>query len=203
MPRVGATIGLSTQALHIGQRLLAPRAQQFIAVELRAIIPEPRIARRALDVGCGLASSLQLLDIRPVLLDVQIGLARACGAKGGVAVCGTATALPFADGAFDLVWSCGLLHHLDDEAATQAVAEMQRVRARQGSLIIFDAVLPRQPARRPLAMLIRAIDRGRWMRRQAALERLLATPAGPWSSITRLTYAATGLEGLLAVWRSR
>jgi SAM-dependent methyltransferase len=203
MPATRGTVGLSTRALHIGQRLLAPRAQEFIAAELRAVIPEPRTVRRALDVGCGPASSLQLLDIRPVVLDMRMDLVRACAAKGGMAVCGTATALPFADGTFDLVWSCGLLHHLDDEAASRAVAEMQRVRTRGGSLIIFDAVLPRQPARRPLATLIRAIDRGRWMRRQQALERLLATSAGPWSSSARLTYSATGLEGLLAVWRSR
>lgn len=201
MPATRATVGLATRALHIGQRLLAPSAQEFIAAELRAIIPEPRSVRHALDVGCGLVSSLQLLDIQPVVLDIQRDLVRACAAKGGVAVCGTATALPFADGTFDLVWSCGLLHHLDDGAATQAVAEMQRVRTRNGSLIIFDAVLPRRPARRPLATLIRAADRGRWMRRQGALERILETPADTWSSITRLTYSATGLEGLLAVWR--
>ncbi len=76
---------------------------------------------------------------------------------------------------------------------------MQRVTRAGGCTVIFDAVLPRAAWRRPVAALIRRLDRGRWMRTESALTALLA-PLGEWEC-ERLTYSLTGLEGLLDTFR--
>jgi SAM-dependent methyltransferase len=151
---------------------------------------------RVLDVGCGPESWLWRWGLEPVGVDVSQRAVSAFRRHGvGLAVVGSASALPFRDASFDSVWSIGLLHHLPDADVRAAVREMQRVRKVGGDLVIFDAVLPRSAARRPLAWLIRRADRGRWVRREATLTALIDA-AGPWHCV-RVTYAWTGLEGLL------
>jgi SAM-dependent methyltransferase len=49
-------------------------------------------------------------------------------------VCGSATALPFADGVFDLVTAFDVLEHCDPEAT--ALAELRRVLSSEGSLLV-------------------------------------------------------------------
>ena len=96
------------------------------------------------------------------------------------------------------MWTCGLLHHLDDQDALRAVGEFARVARPGGRIVVFDGVLPERALRRPFAALVRRFDRGRWMRRQAALQRILDHAPLAWVS-KRICYTATGLEGLLAV----
>lgn len=76
---------------------------------------------------------------------------------------------------------------------------MQRVTRAGGCTVIMDAVLPRSAWRRPVAALLRRLDRGRWMRTEAALTALLI-PNEAWER-GRLTYSLTGLEGMLATFR--
>ena len=61
---------------------------------------------------------------------------------GDLAVAGSAVALPFSNASFNGVGSFGLLHHLPDDAARQAVTEMFRVCRSSGYIATFDAVLP-------------------------------------------------------------
>ncbi|MGI5817657.1 MAG: class I SAM-dependent methyltransferase [Armatimonadota bacterium] len=107
------------------------------AEELRLLLEmaRPRADERALDVGCGtgrmLARMLALgLDARGAepAHDMR-ALARwrlkRLGRHPGRVVCAEAEALPFADGAFDLVSAITVLEFVDDPAA--AIREMARV----------------------------------------------------------------------------
>lgn len=133
-----------------------------------------------LDVGCGPASVLADLGIRPVGLDLSRRYAARLRATHSPAVVGTADRLPFARGAFGTVWTIGLLHHLSDAAARTTVEEMMRVCAPNGRVVVIDAVLPRSAWRNPYVYGIRKLDRGGHVRDQSAHERLLP-PNGAWS----------------------
>ena len=170
----------------------ATRRMRAVLEQWRELHPPPG---RCLDVGCGTDSWLRLLDIRPLGVDLDARRVAAFARRHGRAVQAPATALPFADGTFDSVWSFGLLHHLPDHEARLAVAEMRRVTRAGGCTVVFDAVLPRVAWHRPVASVLRRLDRGHWMRTQESLEAVLA-PFGDWER-KRLTYALTGLEGLL------
>ncbi|HYL78870.1 MAG TPA: methyltransferase domain-containing protein [Bryobacteraceae bacterium] len=166
-------------------RLLAPGGKRIITQHLQ---PHPG---RALDVGCGAWSCLSLIGMKPYGVDISADCVRVFH-RGVVA---SAIALPFVDGCFDSVWSFGLLHHLPDQDARAAICEMRRVTRAGGRTIVFDGVLPRRAWLRPLAWLIRRLDRGHWMRHRESLDALIDS-TGAWQR-QRFTYAYTGLEGVL------
>ena len=145
-----------------------------------------------LDVGCGPASVLADLGIRPVGLDLSRRYAARLTAAGSPAVVGTADRLPFAGGAFNTVWTIGLLHHLSDAAARTTVEEMMRVCAPNGRVVVIDAVLPRSPWRNPYVYGIRKLDRGGHVREQSEHECLLP-PNGAWS-VERVRCSSVGHE---------
>jgi len=166
------------------QNVLAPGASEAIRDRVRRWIRAHGGDGRNLDVGCGPRSRLKDAGIEAIGVDLQPGRC--------ITAC--ATHLPFASGVFNSVWSFGLLHHLDDAAAIEALAEMRRVAQAGGHMIVFDGVLPEHS--RPLASMLRRLDRGRRFRSQGELEQLLAR-CGDWRA-ERFTYSRTGLEGVFA-----
>jgi len=179
------------------QRVAAPGADRNLSREIGRLLQELPPPGRCLDVGCGPDSILRRLGLNPVGIDLCHARVLAFARANGLAAQAEATALPFADGIFDSVWSFGLLHHLPDEAARSAIKEMRRVTHPGGFIVVVDGVLPSSVLRRPFAALIRGLDRGGWMRTQESLETLL-TSGGQWNC-RRLTYATTGLECVLAL----
>jgi SAM-dependent methyltransferase len=180
------------------QTVLAPGATAHLMSKVGELMTAVRPAGLILDVGCGYTSPLAALGRTPVVVDLDEARVRL---QGGRAVAADAVALPFADGVFAAAFSFGLLHHLDDGAARNAIGEMRRVVRPDGLIAIFDGVLPIRSRAKPAAALIRAFDRGSHMRTQAALRVLFDDPA-MWS-FDRVTYAATGLEGLWCVRGAR
>ncbi|MFC1474524.1 class I SAM-dependent methyltransferase [bacterium] len=100
-------------------------------------------ARTVLDVGCGPGFTVERLsenggsalfcgcDTEPEVLRL------AAGRESGVRwVCNGPDTLPFADGAFDLVFSEGSLHHFENPMAM--FAEMWRVLRPGGRLLLID-----------------------------------------------------------------
>lgn len=179
-------------------RALAPGARRYLLARIRAELAAAP-AGRALDVGCGPRSWLERAGLSLVGVDASPAYARALRRRGVMAIVARAEALPFRAGSFASVWSFGLLHHMSETGARQALAEAGRVAA-GGRVVVFDGVLPRHRWRRPLAWAVRRLDRGRFMRDEAALRDVLSAAQNPadWR-VSRFTYSWTGLEGLWCV----
>jgi SAM-dependent methyltransferase len=146
----GAHIG-GVAALEDRARAPTWRAMFRTLVDLMA----PEAASRILDVGCGSgaldrllaarlgpAARIDAVDVNAFLLREAAGLAADFGERIRFAP-GSATALPFADGTFDCVFSVTVLEECD---ADQAIAEMVRV-TRPGGRI---------------GVVVRAIDLPQW-----------------------------------------
>jgi ubiquinone/menaquinone biosynthesis C-methylase UbiE len=129
------------------------------AFEVRAIGPVD--GKRVLEVGCGTGELLRAVaragsPARLAGLDPDPDMLAQADAKlrdAGVAaelVRGFAQALPFPDGAFDLVLSSLMLHHLDTPTKRAALAEWRRVLAPGGALVLVDFGVPRSRALRAL-----------------------------------------------------
>jgi ubiquinone/menaquinone biosynthesis C-methylase UbiE len=128
--------------------------------------------RRVLEVGCGAAQCARWLGTRgarPVGLDIserQLQHARRIDEDSGLrvaVVAGTATALPFADGSFEVVFSAfGALQFVQD--AGRAVEEAARV-LRPGGTFAFSVThpvrwcLPDDPTREGLVVTSSYWDR--------------------------------------------
>lgn len=183
----------------LSQAILGPGAEKSLTKRLDELSQKLPEAKRILDVGCGPSSWLTKLDLHPVGLDISYKYSKAFRDSGSLATTGSAMELPFIDNSFDSVWSIGVLHHLPDVSAKVAIKEMLRVCHPDGYVIIMDAVLPHKAWKRPVATLIRRMDRGKYMRPQDHLNSLL--PDMPNWHTCRYTYAATGLEMLECIFQ--
>jgi SAM-dependent methyltransferase len=179
------------------QAILAPGADQLTHQHIQRLLSKLPGCERILDVGCGPASWLWQAGLHPVGLDISRAYSIAFNKSGEPAVTASADALPFPEACYGGVWSIGMLHHLPDEAACQAVREILRVGQPGGYVVIFDAVFPAVAWRKPLAWAIRRIDRGRFVRSQEEMEELL--PSREKWSIERCPYSYNGLE-ILTCW---
>ena len=117
-----------------------------LAVDLAELRP----GQRVLDVGCG-TGTLALLakervggdgEVRGIDASPEmIGVARRKAAKEGADIrfdTGVVERLTFPDGAFDVVFSTLMLHHLPDDVKTQGLAEIARVLKPGGRLLAVD-----------------------------------------------------------------
>lgn len=112
---------------------------RLIDDQAAAVVRRVATGRTALEVGCGTGLVMQRVAgfaAHVTGIDVSPGmLARA--RERGLDVCeGSATALPFPDAAFDVVYSFKVLAHV--EPVEPALAEMARV-TRPGGHLVFDA----------------------------------------------------------------
>jgi ubiquinone/menaquinone biosynthesis C-methylase UbiE len=103
---------------------------------------------RGLDVGCGTGALMEAL--KPfgavVGVDGSEGMIAVLRRNGrGEAVVAPVDRLPFADGAFDVVFCVATLHHVaEPEAVRRTIREMVRVARPGGALVIWDHN-PRNP----------------------------------------------------------
>ncbi len=105
---------------------------------LRTLAAAPT-TRRYLDLGCGDGEYLQRvsdLPIQAVGLDVAWGRLQAARRAGLTVLQASGVRLPFAAGAFDLIYVAHVLHHVADYP--QALAEMARCLTPAGRLFIVE-----------------------------------------------------------------
>lgn len=181
----------------LSQLIFAPGAQTLLNRRLRQVVCSLPNAKKLLDVGCGPSSWLWNLDLSPFGLDISHEYSKAFQNSGGSSTTGSASFMPFHNRVFDGVWCIGVLHHLKDTEAMQAIQEMIRVCQSGGYIIILDAVLPANRLNRPIAVLVRSMDRGKYMRSQKAYLELL--PKHLFWQVQRFTYTLNGLEMLQCV----
>jgi SAM-dependent methyltransferase len=184
---------------NVAQQIFAPGATTSLTRYIATLIETLPPGEPLLDVGCGPQSWLSRVGHSPIGVDIEPAYVEAYNAAGGRATLGSADAIPHDDASFAGVWSIGVLHHLPDAVVSAAMAEAIRVCQPGGYVAILDAVLPVSAARRPVAALIRRMDRGQHMRQEPALRALL-DPFGRWN-YERFTYSATGLEMLACLYR--
>jgi SAM-dependent methyltransferase len=117
--------------------------------ELQPHIPEilSRVdwrGKRALEIGTGIGTDARLIIGRGGLytgVNIDRGSTEATAralrvfSLPGVALQGDATSLAFPDGAFDVVYSFGVLHHIPE--VERAVAEIHRVLKPGGELLVM------------------------------------------------------------------
>jgi len=104
----------------------------------------------ALDVACGAAHVAQEVaprvrqvvgvDLTPALLSLAAARLAAAGIRNVLLQQGDAAAMPFIDGAFDLVVCRAALHHFSDPAVQ--LAEMARVCRPGGRVVVSDMLAP-------------------------------------------------------------
>jgi len=180
----------------LAQFLLSPGSDQGITRSIQDLMQQLPNAEYILDVGCGPASWLWRMGLKPVGLDLSSTYSGAYHHTGEPAVTASAANLPFPTDHFDGVWSIGMLHHLPHETARRAIREMVRVTRAGGYVAILDAVLPEPAWRNPIAYLTRRMDRGNFIRTIQQSKDLL--PEQERWSLRRTTYSYTGLEITIA-----
>jgi 2-polyprenyl-6-hydroxyphenyl methylase/3-demethylubiquinone-9 3-methyltransferase len=117
----------------------------FRQVLLKKVGMDP-VGKQALDVGCGgglLAEEFARLGCQVTGLDPSepsLATARAHARRAGLDIAyrvGVGEALPFADEAFEIVYCCDVLEHVNDLA--QVLSEISRV-LRRGGLFFYDTI---------------------------------------------------------------
>ncbi len=126
---------------------LEERRRAALAERVRAFVPTTG-TERAIDVAAGtgalafalapLVREVVAVDLVPELL--AEGRARAAGFPNVSFVEGDATALPAADGEFDLAGTIRSLHHIADPE--RALAELVRVTRVGGTVVVVDQIAP-------------------------------------------------------------
>jgi SAM-dependent methyltransferase len=112
-----------------------------VAEAERALVEEAflPLGRRLLDVGCAEGATLRHLGDPAGAVGVDLFPAKLAFARaqvGAIVVAGSATALPFAGGAFDQVLVRDVIHHVAD--AEGLLAECRRVLAPGGRLDLLE-----------------------------------------------------------------
>lgn len=183
------------------QLILGPGAESAITDHINALRKTlPADNGNILDIGCGPESWLSKADrsLKPVGVDLTPSYIKSYNETGCLGVVGSADQIPFGENKFDSVWTIGLLHHLPDSVVHQTLLESVRVCKPGGHVVILDAVKPKHAALRPIASILRKMDRGEFMRMEAHIRSLFPN-TNDWK-VERMTYAYTGLEMLSCVY---
>jgi ubiquinone/menaquinone biosynthesis C-methylase UbiE len=171
-PRSGAAVSthdavIADQFTRQAEQFAAsPALHNQAALDLLVGAARPQPEDVSLDVACGPGSVVCAfaahvrratgLDATEAMLAEARRLAAAAGLDNVAWHVGDAYALPFADGAFDIVSCRYAFHHL--EAPAKAFAEMIRVCRPSGRIVLCDAVCSDDPAK---AAAFNAMERHR------------------------------------------
>ena len=126
-----------TQKLLGGDRVYK-KLKEAIAAQLKNIS-----YNNVLDVGCGTGLFTDCFKGEYTGIDINEGyIKKARSDKKGAFKTGDATALQFEDETFDLVFTLGVLHHLDAGNREKMLKEMRRVCKTGGHILIVDGLVP-------------------------------------------------------------
>lgn len=145
---------------------------------------------RVLDLGCGAGEYAELFDPSHYLgVDIDPGyieFARRRNPKHGFA-CADVTRWPGEEAGFDLVLVNGVLHHLDDAAATAFLRNAHRLTRPGGALLVIEDVRLEPPTF--AARLVHFLDYGDHIRTLPRWQALV-------SSVTPIARSETYVSGI-------
>ncbi|HEY3250910.1 MAG TPA: class I SAM-dependent methyltransferase, partial [Ignavibacteria bacterium] len=118
-------------------------------------------AGKILDQGCGTGEYSLLFGERYTGLDFNKDYIEHARKKyPGIFIHGSAVSMDsLIDNSFDVVYSVGLYHHLQNDEAKKAIEETLRVTKKGGRILIIDAMLPKNPLN-IIGFILRKMDRG-------------------------------------------
>lgn len=128
----------------------------------RSILDVPAGTGRLHDGLAHLSKLVCGVDVSPAMLE------RSAYRRASRGLVADARALPFRDGAFDVVVSCRLLHHLEEAQLTEVVAELLRVSDRLVVASFWDAACWTETRKR-LGLRVRTDARRAISRQRLAL----------------------------------
>lgn len=137
----------------------------------------PFSGMRVLDIGCGPAEILQVLnDCNYLGIDPNeryIARARESFGERGQFMVASATFIEQLEMQFDRILLLGVLHHLEDEEARTVAQSTARLLSPGGRLVAgFDPVFHKR--QHPVARLLASLDRGRFVRTSDEYQNLLS-----------------------------
>jgi SAM-dependent methyltransferase len=157
---------------HQANRILDRIATGNVRCLRRALRPTP--SDLVLDVGCGTGRYARLWDCRYLGLDADEGYVRyAARIRPGRVLMADGTRLPVRDASVDAVFCLGVLHHLDDKAASRMVGELRRVCRDGGTFAMLEPLAP-EPKDGRFRHWLAGYERGEHFRRYDALAALLS-----------------------------
>jgi len=139
-----------------------------------------------LDVGCGTGSFADCFKGEYTGIDINQDYIRKAGTKGnGHFMVADATALPFGPETFDLVFTLGLLHHVDPQNQIRILGEMWRVCKKGGHILIMDGLVPSDRLN-IIGYALAKLDRGRFKVRAREFKEMIAFayPDADWVRYT-------------------
>jgi SAM-dependent methyltransferase len=142
---------------------------------------------RRLDAGCG--TGFELARSGGIGVDISLEAVAACRRRGVTVARADISALPFADGSFDVVTCFDVLYHRQVRDDAAAVRELARVLAPGGALILRVAALP---------ILHRSHDDAVHGARRYRRGQLRALLENAGLTVERISYANTLLLPLIA-----
>lgn len=195
----------------LSQKLLALGAESLTKKHFGRVFSESNVNKGlVLDVGCGPELSTPQphgtiigVDINPFYVKkfftsrVKKKLNNISNNHAYLGAVSSADALPFKKNTFNESRCNGLLHHMPSEPALRSIKEMIRCTEPGGMVVIIDNVWPGNPFFRPIAWLTRKLDRGKWVRTEKELLRLVNDVCKESCRHKRITYTYTGLELLI------
>jgi ubiquinone/menaquinone biosynthesis C-methylase UbiE len=128
-----------------------------------------------LDVGCGTGLFGDCFSSEYTGIDINQEYIKKAGTKrGGVYLVADATRLPFETGTFDLVFTLGVLHHLDVQNQDNMLKEMWRVCKAGGHILIMDGLVPSNRLN-VIGYVLAKLDRGRFKTRVERFKEMVET----------------------------
>jgi ubiquinone/menaquinone biosynthesis C-methylase UbiE len=126
-----------------------------------------------LDVGCGTGFFSDCFKSPYVGVDINRAyLDKASGNDRCTFVVSDATSLPFKSDHFPLVFTLGVLHHLNTSARTKMLNEMWRVCNTGGHLLIIDGLVPSSRLNL-IGYVLAKLDRGRFKMRSTKFSEMI------------------------------
>jgi ubiquinone/menaquinone biosynthesis C-methylase UbiE len=115
-----------------------------------------------LEVGCGTGLTRDCFNADYTGIDINPEYIKMISSKGvGTFLVADATSLPFGPESYDLVFTVGVLHHLDKKNRDMMLSEMGRVCRQRGHIVIVDGLVPSNRWNL-IGYILAKLDRGRY-----------------------------------------